>query len=124
MTISCCQAKRPRDPACPANRRAATVPAIPAPTDTPARNQKDHPCDHLSTARADNSAAPLVPIGVGFDTSRYGHYAAFLHDQLQPAGLDFIVVESGLGLSAAPERLDGIAAKHAGLVHFRIICQR
>jgi hypothetical protein len=34
--------------------------------------------------------SPSVPqagrrVGVGIDTSRYGHYAAFLRDELQPA---------------------------------------
>jgi hypothetical protein len=29
--------------------------------------------------------ANLVRIGVGIDTSRYGHYAAFLRQDLQPA---------------------------------------
>ena len=27
-------------------------------------------------------------VGVGIDTSRYGHYAAFLSDDLQPAAAD------------------------------------
>jgi transposase len=114
------QAKRPRDAARPASRRAAAVPAITAPTDIPARNQNDHPSDHLSTAGADNNAGPLVPIGVGFDTSRYGHYAAFLHAELQPAGPDLMVVESALGYQQLRQRLDVIAAKHAGQVHFQM----
>lgn len=29
--------------------------------------------------------APTVPIGVGFDTSRYGHHVTFLREDLQPA---------------------------------------
>ena len=33
----------------------------------------------------DNGAGPVVCIGVGFDTSRYGHYTAFLQADLQPA---------------------------------------
>jgi hypothetical protein len=32
-----------------------------------------------------SSATPIVRFGVGIDTSRYGHYACFLKDDLQPA---------------------------------------
>jgi hypothetical protein len=62
----------------------------------------------------------LVPIGVGFDTSRYGHYAAFLHADLQPAAADLMVCESALGYQQLRERLGAIAAQHAGHVHFHI----
>jgi transposase len=116
MTMSRSHAKRPRDAARPASSRAA-APANTAPTDIPACNPNDHPSDYLS---ADNSADPLVPIGVGFDTSRYGHYAAFLHAALQPAAPDLMVVESALGYQQLRQRLDAIAAKHAGHVHFHI----
>ena len=36
---------------------------------------------------AQHASAPQSPrrFGVGIDTSRYGHYAAFLKDDLQPA---------------------------------------
>src|SRR6266540_4300263 len=30
-------------------------------------------------------AAPPISIGVGFDTSRYGHHVTFLREDLQPA---------------------------------------
>ena len=37
------------------------------------------------------------PIGVGIDTSRYGHYAAFLRDDLQQAAAELQFVESATG---------------------------
>src|SRR5438045_2101644 len=108
------QAKRPRDAARLATRQAAAAPAITAPASTPASNQNPRPfdpSDRLITTGADQSAdAPtLVPIGAGFDTSRYGHYAAFLRADLQPAAADLKVVESALGYQQLRERLDAIA---------------
>ena len=38
-------------------------------------------------------APPARPIGVGIDTSRYGHYAAFLGPDLQTAAPDLDVIE-------------------------------
>jgi len=37
-----------------------------------------------------HATAPQSPrrFGVGIDTSRYGHYAAFLRDDLQPAAAE------------------------------------
>ena len=42
--------------------------------------------------------APQPPrrIGVGIDTSRYGHYAAFLRDDLQPAAPELPFAESAI----------------------------
>src|SRR5438270_631011 len=34
------------------------------------------------------TGSPSSRIGVGIDTSRYGHYAAFLRDDLQPAAAE------------------------------------
>jgi hypothetical protein len=62
----------------------------------------------------------LVPIGVGFDTSRYGHHAAFLRSDLQPAAADLKVVESALGYQQLRQRLDAIVVGHAGRVHFHM----
>src|SRR5215204_453708 len=39
----------------------------------------------------------VTPIGVGIDTSRYGHYAAFLGPDLQTAAADLEVLESAAG---------------------------
>ena len=76
------QTKRPRDAARLATHQDAAAPAITAPGGAPARQQNAGHPDHLIPTGADHSAdAPdptpataLVPIGAGFDTSRYGHY--------------------------------------------------
>src|SRR5262249_47446424 len=73
------------------------------------------------------SMAPLstaVPtaisrIGVGIDTSRYGHYAAFLRDDLQPAAAELSFVESTVGYAPLRQRLEQIV-QHHGPVHFTI----
>ena len=36
-------------------------------------------------------------VGVGIDTARYGHYAAFLRDDLQPAADELQFAESAAG---------------------------
>jgi transposase len=58
-------------------------------------------------------------IGVGIDTSRYGHYAAFLGDDLQPAAADLAFAESAAGYAQLRQRLDRLARQH-GPVHFVI----
>jgi len=64
-------------------------------------------------------AAP-VPIGVGIDTSRYGHYATFLRADLQPAAADLKLVESAAGYQQLRERLESIAHKLGRPVHFHV----
>jgi transposase len=59
------------------------------------------------------------PIGVGIDTSRYGHYAAFLGDDLNPVAAELSFVESAAGYAQLHDRLQRIAAK-LGPVHFHI----
>jgi transposase len=51
-------------------------------------------------------------VGVGIDTSRYGHYAAFLRDDLQPAAADLQFAESAKGYASFRERLAQIAERH------------
>jgi len=114
------QTKRPRDAARLASRHDAAAAAISAPADAPACNQNARHPDQFVNTGTDNSAGPLVCIGVGFDTSRYGHYAAFLQADLQPAADDLMVVESALGYQQFRQRLDAIAAKDAGHVHFHM----
>jgi transposase len=55
--------------------------------------------------------------GVGIDTSRYGHYAAFLNDDLQPAADELPFPESAAGYALLRGRLQRIAQRHAP-VHF------
>ena len=61
--------------------------------------------------------APPRRFGVGIDTSRYGHYAAFLGDDLQPAADELQFAESAAGYALFRQRLEGIVQRH-GPVHF------
>ncbi len=65
------------------------------------------------------ASAPQSPrrCGVGIDTSRYGHYAVFLKDDLQPAADELAFPESDAGYAFLRQRLQGIAQRHAP-VHF------
>src|SRR5262249_61288310 len=55
--------------------------------------------------------------GVGIDTSRYGHYAAFLQDDRQPAADQLPFPESAAGYALLRQRLEGITQRH-GVQHF------
>ena len=81
---------------------------------------KPPPAGPTGHRRRRRHAGSLVPIGAGFDTSRYGHDAAFLRADLQPAAADLKILESALGYQQLRQRLDAIAAKHAGHVHFHM----
>jgi transposase len=56
-------------------------------------------------------------IGVGIDTARYGHYAAFLRDDLQAAAADLPFSESAAGYAQLRQHLEHISTRH-GTVHF------
>ena len=60
-------------------------------------------------------SAPQPPtrIGVGLDTSRYGHYAVFLREDFQPAAAELAFAESAPGYAQFRYRLDQIAQRHA-----------
>lgn len=62
-------------------------------------------------APSPNPAGP-VRFGVGIDTSRYGHHAAFLRDDLQPAADELAFAESATGYDLFRQRLALIAARH------------
>ena len=68
---------------------------------------------------AHQPSAPQAPrrFGVGIDTSRYGHYAAFLDEQLQPAAAELQFPESAAGYARLRGRLEGLARRH-GPAHF------
>ncbi len=74
---------------------------------------------HHATALqpAEQPATTPVRIGVGIDTSRYGHYAAFLRDDLQPAAPELQFTESAEGYALFRQRLEQIRQRH-GTVHF------
>ena len=59
----------------------------------------------------------MLRIGVGIDTSRYGHYAAFLRDDLQPAAGELQFIESAAGYAQLRSRFEQIVNK-LGTVHF------
>jgi transposase len=62
---------------------------------------------------------PPRRFGVGIDTSRYGHYAVFLGDDLQPAADELPFAESAAGYALLRQRLERIAQRH-GPVHFLV----
>ncbi len=84
-----------------------------------------------STRQAASAPAPKLPpltqggspesvrIGVGIDTARYGHYAAFVRPDLQPAAAELAFTENAAGYAALRARFDAIVQQH-GRVHFEI----
>jgi len=64
-----------------------------------------------------SASHPFVRVGVGIDTSRYGHYACFLSDDLQPAAAELSFAESAAGYVQLRQRLEHIAQRH-GAVQF------
>jgi hypothetical protein len=58
-------------------------------------------------------------IGGGIDTSRYGHYAAFLSEDLQPAAAELSFPESANGYQRLRQRLEAIRQRH-GPVSFLV----
>ena len=58
-------------------------------------------------------------VGVGIDTSRYGHYACFLREDLQAAAADLAFAESAAGYQQLRQRLQQIVQRH-GAVHFLV----
>jgi transposase len=63
-----------------------------------------------ATPTADDT--PRVRCGVGIDTSRYGHYATFLREDLHPAADDLSFAESADGYAQFRQRLERIAQRH------------
>ena len=61
----------------------------------------------------------LTRFGVGIDTSRYGHYAAFLKEDLQPAADELAFAESADGYVQLRARLETLAQRH-GLCAFHV----
>jgi transposase len=74
---------------------------------------------HHAPASQPQADAKIVRIGVGIDTSRYGHYAAFLRDDLQPAAGELQFVESAAGYAQLRSRFEQIVSKF-GTVHFLV----
>jgi transposase len=74
---------------------------------------------HHAPVSQPQADAKMHRIGVGIDTSRYGHYAAFLRDDLQPAAGELQFVESAAGYAQLRTRLEQIVSK-LGTVHFAV----
>ncbi len=70
----------------------------------------------LLPAHAASAPPSCRRCGVGIDTSRYGHYAAFLKDDLQPAADELAFAESAAGYEPFRQRLDRLVQRH-GAVH-------
>jgi transposase len=62
---------------------------------------------------------PRVHLGVGIDTSRYGHYAAFLNQDQQPAAPELAFAESAHGYAQLRQQLERFAQQHRAC-HFSI----
>jgi transposase len=58
------------------------------------------------------TGSPSPRLGVGIDTSRYGHYAAFLRHDRQPAADELAFAESGQGYGQLRHRLEQLAQRH------------
>ena len=67
--------------------------------------------------RAASALSSSHRCGVGIDTSRYGHYAVFLREDLQPAADELAFSESAAGYALLRQRLDRIVQRQ-GAVHF------
>src|SRR5262245_55649197 len=58
------------------------------------------------------TGSPCTRIGVGIDTSRYGHYGVFLRDDLQPAAAELSFAEAASGYAQLRRRLELLAQRH------------
>jgi transposase len=65
-----------------------------------------------SVAAPPANPADAARFGVGIDTSRYGHYACSLRDDLRPAADELAFAESAEGYGQLRQRLVRIAAGH------------
>ena len=66
------------------------------------------------------STSPAVRcVGVGLDTARYGHYAVFLRDDLQPAAEELAFAVSAAGYALFRQRLEVLVQRH-GPVSFAV----
>lgn len=68
---------------------------------------------------ASNPASGNVPLGVGFDTSRYGHHVTFLRHDLQPACTAFEFPESRQGYNRVLQQFQQLAQRFPA-AHFHI----
>jgi transposase len=81
--------------------------------------QQSPPASAGGSPRHAAGTPPSAVIGGGIDTSRYGHYAAFLNDQLQTAAPELAFTESAAGYAQLRQRFVDFVPKH-GRVRFRV----
>jgi transposase len=64
------------------------------------------------------ASPPSAPtrVGVGIDTSRYGHYGVFLREDLQPAAAELCFAESAAGYRQLRQQLEQIRARYPGVL--------
>jgi transposase len=65
----------------------------------------------VAAPRQSTVTQDLPRFGVGIDTSRYGHYAAFPRDDLQPAADELSFAESADGYAQLRARLERVAQR-------------
>src|SRR5262245_33054187 len=65
-----------------------------------------------TAATPQRTGCPATRFGIGIDTSRYGHHACFLRDDLQPAADELAFAESANGYDLLRQRLASIASRH------------
>jgi transposase len=58
------------------------------------------------------TGSPTTRLGVGIDTSRYGHYAVFLRHDLQDAAAELSFAESADGYGKLRTQLEKLAVRH------------
>jgi transposase len=66
----------------------------------------------MTATAPQRTGSPSPRIGVGIDTSRYGHYAAFLRHDLHPAADELPFAESAQGYGQLRQRLEQLAQRH------------
>ena len=54
----------------------------------------------------------ITAIGVGIDTSRYGHHVSFLRDDLQPATKPIAITETREGYNQLLSTLQDLKRRH------------
>jgi hypothetical protein len=61
-------------------------------------------------------SSTVTAIGVGIDTSRYGHHVSFLRDDLQPAAEPLAITENREGYDKLLSRLRDLKRRHPDVV--------
>ncbi len=68
---------------------------------------------------SDKETTPLLRLGVGIDTARYGHHATFLREDFQPAARPMTIMENRESYQQLQESLHRLHKKHPQ-AHFHV----